>query len=71
MGNIILYSSRKERQTALIQGDDGSFVIMLPVIAGFPNVNYCNDLFLVGILMSKNFIFLLHSLLIFKVTVFR
>jgi len=71
MGNIIYYSSRKGRQTALIQGDDGSFVIMLPVIAGFPSVHYCNDSFLVGILMSKNFIILLYSLSIFKVTVLR
>ena len=61
MDNIKFYSSRNERQTAHIQGDYGSFVIMLSVIVGFPCVWYCNDSFLVGILMSKNFIFLLYS----------
>lgn len=71
MGNFIFYSSCKNRQIAHIQDDYGSFVIMLPVIAGFPNVKYSNDSFLVGILMSKNFISFLYSLSIIKVSVFR
>ena len=71
MGNFMLYSPGNERQTAHIQGDDGRFVIVSPVIAGFPSVKYRNYSFLVGILMSKNFIFFLYSLPIIKVTGLR
>jgi hypothetical protein len=71
MGNFIFYSSCKERQTAHIQEDYGSFVIMLPEMDGLPSVKYCNDSFLVGILMSKNFNSLLYSLPIIKLVCLR